>query len=233
MPELRLETRKYEEEYLSIASSGSRPPGFDAPLHLPYTGAWGPGLAVLAKWNPVRAGIAYFVTPTVNQEDREGHRIDLHLPQKRDPSTQIDLDDLQDEVQDLVLRMRTSRSISCREGLANRLVELLSDAEEEDPESLGISPGSLRNFYNFLRAYPNVKCPTITLTPGCTIYASWRPGQNRLFAVDFLANEDVLFVVFRPNERHPERPIRLSGSVTMDVLKDTVEGCAVWEWISE
>jgi len=231
-PVLETRTREYEGKYLSVAS-GSKPPSFDAPLHPPYTGAWGPGLGVLQEEIPGKrlSGIMYIVRPTVNQE--EWKDLGIYLLQKQDSSTQTDSDDLQEEVQHIILSIRTSLSVTSREDVANRLVELFSDAREEDPESLGISSGSLRNFYNFLLAYPTLKCPTITLTPSCTIYASWRLGQNRLFAVDFLENEDILFVVFKPNDRHPERSIRLSGSVTIDVLKDTVEGCAAWDWISE
>jgi len=110
---------------------------------------------------------------------------------------------------------------------------LFNDAKEEDSASLGISVGSLRNFYNFLRLHTNLKCPTISLTPDYNIYASWRGEQNRVFSVHFLPNGDVRFVIFKPNDRHPGRQIRLSGIATTDVLMETVVPDSVSDWISE
>ena len=94
-------------------------------------------------------------------------------PEKEDPFTQVDLlDSEEDQVKELIFRIRTSKSIPYRQSLANRLFTLFYDAKEEDPASLGISAGSLRNFYKFLLLHTNLKCPTISLTPDYNIYAS-------------------------------------------------------------
>ena len=99
--------------------------------------------------------------------------------EKKDPFTQTNLLDSEEEkVRELIFRFRTWLSIPYREKLADRLVMLFYDAKEEDFASVGISVGSLQNFYNFLRLYTNLKCPTISLTPENNIYASWRANRS-------------------------------------------------------
>ena len=110
---------------------------------------------------------------------------------------------------------------------------MFKDAKEEDPDSLGIAAGSLRNFYYFLHLHTNLKRPAISLTPDYNIYASWRGERNRVFSVHFLPNGDVRFVIFKPNDRHPGRQIRLSGIATSDILMETVAPDGVSDWISE
>jgi len=172
----------------------------------------------------------YFLTAA----SQEGRKAPIRpWPEKEDPFTQVDLlDSEEDQVKELISRIRTSKSIPYRQGLANRLLALFIDAKEEDPASLGISAESLRNFYKFLLLHTNLKCPTISLTPDYNIYASWRGEQKRIFSVHFLPNGDARFVIFIPNVRHPERQIRISGAVTTDILMETVAPYHVCDWIS-
>ncbi len=172
----------------------------------------------------------YFLT-AVSQEGRKV----LISPwaEKEDPFTQVDLLDREEEqVKELISRIRTSKSIPFRQTLANRLLALFNDAKEEDSASLGISARSIRNFYKFLLLHTNLKCPTISLTPDNNIYASWRGELKRIFSVHFLSNGDARFVIFIPNDRHPERQIRISGAVTTDILMETVAPYHVCDWIS-
>jgi hypothetical protein len=143
------------------------------------------------------------------------------------------LDSEEAQVQELIFWIRTSISIPYWEGLTNRLVTLFNDAKEEDSASPGISVGSLSNFYNFFQLHTDLKCPTISLTPDNNIYASWRVDQKKLFSVLFLPIWDTRFVIFRPNDLHPERQIRISGTATTDILKAMVAPYGVWDWISE
>lgn len=125
----------------------------------------------------------YFLT-AVSQEGRKV----LISPwaEKEDPFTQVNLLDREEEqIKELIFRIRTSKSIPFRQTLANRLFALFNAAKEEDTASLGISAGSLRNFYKFLLLHTNLKCPTISLTPDYNIYASWRGEQKRIFSVHF------------------------------------------------
>lgn len=180
---------------------------------------------------PLKVSEAIYFSTSVSQEGREVFIIPW--PKKDDPFTQADLlDTKDDQVQELIFRFRTSPYISNCESLANKLLALFNDAKEEDTDSIGITLGSIRYFYNFLQLYTNLKVPVISLTPDNNIYASWRYDQNRVFSVHFLPNGDVCFVVFKPNYKHPERKIRFSGTATIDTLRETVASSGVWDWIS-
>ena len=156
------------------------------------------------------------------------------MPDNQDPITQVTLlKNEEDQVQELIFRIKRSIAISNRKNLANKILTLFNDAKEEDPDCLGIAAESLRNFYNFFHLHTDIKCPTISLTPDYNIYASWRGEQNRVFSVHFLPNGDVRFVIFKPNDRHPGRQIRLSGIATTDILMETVAPNAVSYWVSK
>lgn len=196
----------------------------------PCLGAWAP--IQEPKKHPNMRRFTYCNTPAapVNLEKLEVSE----CPENRDPLTQSNLLDREEEqLQDLILRLKTSLSFSYLESLANRLITLFRDAKEADATSPGITLGSLRNFYNFLQLHANIKCPTISLTPEDNLYASWRIEKNRLFSAHFLQNGDTRFVIFKPNSKHPERQIRISGTATTDILKETVAPYGVWDWISE
>lgn len=139
----------------------------------------------------------------------------------------------ENHIQESIFQLKRSISIRHRSNLANKLLTLFNDAKEEDPCSIGISSKSLQNFINFIHLNSNLKCPTISLTPEYNIYASWRSKQKQLFGVHFLPNDDARFVIFKPNNRHPERIIRISGIVSIDTLMETTMHYHINEWISE
>lgn len=200
------------------------------PSNQPSSGAWGKIITPPKEtWDKK---YRFCNTPAANKESP-----DLFIsgwPEETDSFTQGNLLYIADEqVEDLIFRIKTDLYIPYREKLTNRLMTLFKDAKEEDPAITGIAVGSLRNFYNFLQLHTNLKCPTISLSPEYNIYASWRDNQNRLFSVHFLPKGDVRFVIFKPNDRHLERKIRISGMATTDILKETVVPYGVWDWISE
>jgi hypothetical protein len=230
MPEIELHRipNGFDPAQIPIIVYGNKSIEDNSPSDYPYcdTGPW----EVLPK--RFSKAVFYNNTAFVNQEEFSTSIIDL--PDNQDPITQATLlKNEEDQVQELVFQIRKSLSITYHESLANRLLTLFNDAKEEDSTSLGISVGSLRNFYNLFRLHTNLKCPTISLTPDYNIYASWRGEQNRVFSVHFLPNGDARFVIFRPNNRHPGRQIRLSGIATTDVLMETVAPDSVSDWISE
>ncbi len=176
--------------------------------------------------------VFYKKTAFVNQEEFSTSIIDS--PDNQDSITQVILlENEEDQVQELIFQIRKSLSITYHESLANRILTLFNDAKEEDSDCLGIAAESLRNFYNFFRLHTNLKCPTISLTPDYNIYASWRGEQNRVFSVHFLPNGDVRFVIFKANDRHPKRKIRISGVATIDILMEAVKPFHIEGWISE
>ena len=149
-------------------------------------------------------------------------------------TTQEELLNTEDEqVQQIIFQIRSSPYIPNNVRLANRLSSLFNAAKEEDPDSPGIPIDSIRTFYYFLEKHSNLKYPIITLTPDNDIYASWKGGQNQVFSVHFVSNEDVRFVIFKPNKNHTERKIIFYGTDTADTLMETVTFSGIWDWISD
>jgi len=227
MPEIDLyEIPEFDPEHIASILFGNQSIKDDSPSDDPYTGAWIIPSKTILKTAPYRN------TAFVNQEEVETSTTDL--PENQDPITQTTLlKREEDQVQELIFRIKRSKSICYRKGLANRLLTLFNDAKEEDPDCLGIAAKSLRNFNNFLHLNTNLQCPTISLTPDYNVYASWRDEQKRVFSIHFLPDADVRFVIFKPNDRHPERKIRISGVATTDVLMETVIPYGIGDWISE
>ncbi len=220
MPESALQERSIQED---IAIYSSQNLIDDLPNNCTSWGTW--------RFRQETRQVTMFkvgVTATVNQEHPEAAVNDW--TENEDPTTQVDLLDNEDnQIQDLIFFIRKLHF-----SFANRLLTLFNDAKEEDSTSTGITVDSLRNFYYFLllSSHTNLKNPTISLTPDNNIYTSWRDEQNRVFSVHFLPNGDTRFVIFKPNDRHPERKIRFSGTVTTDTLIETVAPCGAWDWIS-
>lgn len=154
--------------------------------------------------------------------------------EKNDPFTQENLlNNEENEVLNLISLFSRLLFINYREMIVNRLYALYNDSKEEEPDSSGITLSSLSNFYNFFQLYTYLKCPIITLTPDNNIFASWKGEQNRLFSLHFLPTGDVNFVIFKPNDRHPEKQVRISGTATTDVLMETIASKVLLDWIIE
>jgi hypothetical protein len=204
----------------------------NSPRNLPYTGAWGKGIEWCILPQKMSLMALYINTAFANQEESGTSIIDS--PEIQDPITQANLlNSEENQVQELIFRIKTSRYIPYRERLANRILALIKDAKEEDPDCIGIATDSLRNFYNFIHLYTDIKCPIITLSPEYNIYASWKGEQNRLFSIHFLPNADVRFVMFKPNDKHPKRKIRVSGLATTDIIMETLTPYCIEDWVTE
>lgn len=217
MPELELQETVAQEATTRYSID-------DSPIGHPDIGGW----SLYQIDQPVTKSEFWIV-------DTEGREASVKgWFENEDPFTQANLLNIEDnQVQELILQIRRSLFISHHESLANRLLTLFNAAKEEDPTNPGITVNSLRNFYYFFLLNDDIKCPTISLTPENNIYASWEDEQNRLFSVHFLPNDDVHFVIFKPNYRHPGQQIRLSGKATVDSLMETVVPNGVNDWITE
>ena len=178
-----------------------------------------------------RPEVYYENTPAVGQE-KQGNLISKWVRSK-DPETQTNLVDSEDkQVQELIYRFRTSLYISAHASLADNLLAVHNCTKEEDSTSFGIAIGSLRYFFNFFHLHSKLKCPIISLTPDNNIYARWKGEMGCLFSIYFLSDGNASFVIFKPNDKHPELKIRLSGIATTDILMETVESYDVNDWIS-
>jgi hypothetical protein len=129
--------------------------------------------------------------------------------------------------------VRKGSRLLYRERLARRLVLLLSALEEEDEPWEESSPESLRHMLLFLETLPDFRCPTITITPSATFRAQWSPDSTRHFAVDFVPDGQVRFVVFSPDPRHPDRVQRVSGIASWENVMKAVEPYRVHRWAAD
>lgn len=136
-------------------------------------------------------------------------------------------------VEQIIWRVQTTLPVPYRVRLASRLSELQKAVQEEESDGRGISVGSLQHFIEFLEACPALRCPAISVTPDRNIYASWKSGSDRVFSIHFLPAGEVRFVIFRPNDRHPDQAIRLSGTATVDVIISIAAPHGVLKWASE
>lgn len=228
MVELYLEKLGAEQE--ASITSGDRLVKHDPLANEADAGVW--NFKTLMIPRPKQHPIVYYeITPAVGQEIQ--YNLRSELVGSKDPVT-TDLVDSEDkQVQALIYRFRTFLSIPYHKRLADRLLSLFNNAKEEDPDSLGIVADSLRDFYNFLQLHTNLKYPSITLSPDNNILASWRSKQSQVFNVHFLSNKDVRFVIFKPNNKYPERKFRFSGVATIDTLIEEVTSSGVKDWVSE
>jgi hypothetical protein len=116
--------------------------------------------------------------------------------------------------------------------LAENLITLYNFSKEEDPYDIGISYDSLYNFISFLSWHTDVKKPVVSLTPEKNIYCSWRAGNKRVFSAHFLPNSDVRFVLFNPNDKHPNRISRISGVISVDQLYKVISPYQLKGWVT-
>lgn len=138
----------------------------------------------------------------------------------------------EEKIRRLINYIRDESKIQFAEKLAARLNFLYEVAKEEDPDEVPISPESLSNFIGFLQKTPNLKYPSVVLTPSNEISAQWRAAPNCHFAVVFLATGETRFVIFTPNPGDPDKIDRLSGITSVDSLMETAQPHRVLDWAS-
>ena len=136
----------------------------------------------------------------------------------------------EEKIRRLINYIRDESKIQFAEKLAARLDFLYEAAKEEDPDEVPISLESLSNFIGFLQKTPNLRYPSVVLTPSNEISAQWRVAPNRHFAVVFLPTGETRFVIFTPNLRDPDRIDRLSGITSVDSLLETAQPHRVLDW---
>lgn len=129
--------------------------------------------------------------------------------------------------------IRAGSPLLYRERLARRLEALLEAMQEDGEAWAAESPESLRRMLLFLESVPSFRYPTLTVTPSATFRAQWTERENAHFALDFLADGRVRFVVFCPESRHPERVQRLSGITGWDSVMELVEPFRIHRWAED
>jgi hypothetical protein len=138
-----------------------------------------------------------------------------------------------ERIREQVRVLRSGARLPYRQRLARRLDFLLRALEEEEEQLAQDSPESLRQMLLFLEALPDFRCPTVTVTPSATFRAQWQADPARHFAVDFMPDGQIRFVVFAPDPDHPERVERVSGIVGAANAMKAIETYQVHRWAAD
>jgi hypothetical protein len=160
---------------------------------------------------------------------------DIETAPDEAPASDFDvLDELRTpkgQLQRQITAFRRGSETPYREHLARRLDILLHALEDEGEDWGESSPDSLRQMLLFLQSVPDLRCPTVTITPSVTFRAQWQASQNEHLALDFLPDGQVRFVVFSPDPRRADRVQRVSGVVNRADVMRAIEPYKVHRWV--
>jgi len=134
-------------------------------------------------------------------------------------------------IRGLIERIRNDTKINCAQRIAFRLDYLLEGSREEDPEEQAPPSGaSLEGFAVFLAKNPGLRYPDIVLTYSGNVRAEWTRGKNEHFAIEFREDEDVRFVIFARDRKHPYKTVQVSGTATIDSVMEQAGYYQVLSW---
>ncbi len=147
-------------------------------------------------------------------------------------STQNSVTQFDETVEEVIWKALSILRIPERGKLAHRLLEIQKEIQEEnEPICPGISISSLKSFLSFLKSNEDLRYPLMSASPEGNIYASWKREPGYVFSIHFLQEDNVRFVLFRPNEKHARQMIRISGSATTDVVLEIARAHGIRTWV--
>lgn len=135
-------------------------------------------------------------------------------------------------VAELIADVRTSVDIPFRNRLTARLEVLVNTSEEEFPEQEPMSSRSLNDFLIFIRSVPNLNYPGVVMTYEGNIRAEWTKSRNKHFALEFLGDGDIRFVIFAPDPKETYKTNRVSGLSTLASVMEHALPYGVLDWIA-
>lgn len=115
--------------------------------------------------------------------------------------------------------------------LAERIEYLISVSEEDFPEQEPMACPSLCDFVNFIVSHKNINYPDVILTYTGNIRSQWRKASNKHFAVEFMGDGNISFVIFAPDSDLPYKTNRVAGETTIESLFKIVEPYGVFNWM--
>ena len=135
-----------------------------------------------------------------------------------------------ESIDGLIAELRDTPSLPFAARLADRIKTLIAFSEEEYPDQQPLSPQSLRDFIEFIKATRQYAYPDVVLTFVGNIRIQWRKARNRHFAIEFLGGRAVRWVVFAPDPQIQFRITRASGLATLDSVMQLVAPFNVQAW---
>ena len=138
-----------------------------------------------------------------------------------------------ESVTDLIARIGVHPRLRHAARLKTRLEQLLDMSREEQPEQAPPALRSIKALVDFLVAHPELAQPSLVLTTEGHLRGRWRRSPQEYLALEFLDAEEVRFVVFTADPRHPYKTIRASGSATPASVMSLLEPYGVRRWTTE
>lgn len=115
-------------------------------------------------------------------------------------------------------------------GLANRVEELAQLLKEDYEGAVDISAMSLYYLIAFLEARPNVRRPTLAVSPRGHLIAQWREAENQRLSIHFSDKGSARAFLLVKNENHQEQIDRTDATSTADAIYERA-GLANVQWI--
>ena len=113
--------------------------------------------------------------------------------------------------------------------LAARLAELQAIGWDEGAP---FSTESMKDLITFLTEHQELALPSVVLTPAGHVRAQWRRRRGEHFALAFLGDNLVLYVIFAPDRENLGNTLTASGTATVDTIMQIAEPYGVLRWAS-
>jgi hypothetical protein len=113
--------------------------------------------------------------------------------------------------------------------LAARLAELQAIGWDEGAP---FSTESMNDLITFMAEHQELALPSVVLTPAGHVRAQWRRGREEHFAIAFLGDNEVSYVIFAPDRENLGNTLTASGTATVDTIMQIAEPYGVLRWAS-
>lgn len=103
--------------------------------------------------------------------------------------------------------------------------------EPDDGQDVRISPGSMRQFLQFMQKNRKLRFPAIVITDKKNIKAIWRVSGNEIFWIEFEPNGDVTYLAFFPNDKRSDGIERTSALSTAEDVSARAKTIGALRWM--
>ena len=103
--------------------------------------------------------------------------------------------------------------------------------EPDDGQDVRISPGSMRQFLQFVQKEPKLRFPAIVVTDRKNIKAIWQASESQIFWIEFEPNGDVSYLAFSPNKTRSDGIERVSALSAVEVVLRRAKEIGALAWM--
>lgn len=103
--------------------------------------------------------------------------------------------------------------------------------EPDDGQDVRISPGSMRQFLQFMQNNRKLRFPAIVITDKKNVKAIWRASESEIFWIEFEPNGDVTYLAFFPNDKRSDGIERTSALSTAEDVSARAKTMGALGWM--